>query len=126
MFSKGAMMSATWYRSSAASLIFAVLLFLGPQVYAGDEIAAVRGRVTLDGKPLPGGRIIFHQADGQFLGSKIKKDGTFKVDRVPVGTYTITFESEGVPEKYASEETSPLRVEVKCGANSLEFELVSK
>ena len=84
------------------------------------------GQIVLDGNPLPGGRIIFHQDDGQFIGAKIDKFGKFKVDRVLVGKHKVTVESKGVPAKYASEEVSALRVEVKIGENVFNFSLASK
>ena len=88
--------------------------------FGGDKLLA-----TLDGKPLVTGRIAFHQADGQFVGAKIDKDARFKVDRVPVGSHKVTVESKGVPDRYASEEQSVLRVEVRAGANEFDFNLKS-
>lgn len=117
-------MSALRYRSSVIALALVALLGTELHAVAGDEIAAVTGRVTLDGKPLPGGRILLHLEDGQFVGAKIDKNGNFKMDRVLVGKHTVTIEFKGVPEKYASEENSGLRVEVANGENVFEFALI--
>jgi hypothetical protein len=75
---------------------------------------------------LPGGRIVFYLDDDQFVGAKIKADGTFKVDLVPVGSHRVAVEFKGLPARYASEEQSTLRVAVKKGSNTLNFALSSK
>ncbi len=118
-------MSATCNRTLVLGLALLFLLGSGPRAMAGDEIAVVEGKVSLDGKPLTSGRIIFHQDNGQFIGAKINKDGTFKVDRVLVGKHRVTVEAKGVPEKYASEEVTALRVEVQDAKNVFNFELTS-
>ena len=73
-------------------------------VSAEVELAAVKGKITLDGKPIGLNRIFFHLKDGQFVGCVIKKDGTFKIDRVPVGSRTVTIEAtidgKPLPRKY--------------------------
>jgi hypothetical protein len=122
--------------SSRCSLVFAALTaaaLLSPRSSpaADPELATVQGTVTLDGKPLADGKIIFHLADGQFVGARLKADGTYKVERVPVGTCKVTLEAMAkgknlLPLKYASEETSGLQVEVKKGANVCNFELASR
>src|SRR5262245_27382324 len=119
-------MSATRYSSSVALLVLVPLLGPGPRAVAGDEITTVKGIVGLDGKPLPSGRIIFHQADGQFVGTKMDKDGKFKMDRVPVGQHKVTVEFKGLPDRYASEDQSLLQVDVRKGANEFTFDLKSK
>lgn len=83
--------------------------------------AQVTGTVTLNGKPIAEGKVTFHLANDQFVGSKIK-DGRYLIERVPVGTRKVTIEGKGVPAKYGSEETSPLTAEVKKGAE-INFEL---
>ncbi len=98
----------------------------GAQAPAADPPASVSGRITLDGRPLPGGRIFFHVGDDQLVGAKLKADGTFKIDRVPVGTHKVTVESKAAPARYASEDQSALRVETKAGANVLDFDLRSE
>jgi hypothetical protein len=68
------------------------------------------------------GRIIFYLDNGQFVGSKMK-DGVYTIDRVPVGTRKVTVEGEGVPAKYAAEDTSALTVEVTEGTGPIDFSL---
>jgi hypothetical protein len=79
--------------------------------------------VVLNGKPLAG-RILLHRNDGPSLGAELAPDGTFRIKRVPVGKYRVTIEGASVPEKYSSENATPLTVEVKEGANTIQFELV--
>jgi hypothetical protein len=118
------------------AVLLSTLLFSPNQrALAGEELASVKGNVSLDGRPLAFGKVIFHLADGQFVGSKIKEDGSFKVDRVPLGTHTITVEAmktekgrklNVIPERYASEEKSQLRVEVRKGKNQFDLHLNSR
>jgi hypothetical protein len=97
------------------------LLVLSPcPVLAAD--GKVTGKVFVAGKPLASGRIIFYQDNGQFVGSKVK-NGDYAIDRVPVGTRKVTVEGDGVPAKYAAEDTSGLVVELKEGTNSYDISL---
>ena len=124
-------MSASRCPILVALLTLAVALTCGPRAAAADDLASVKGTITLDGKPLPSGRILFHLGDGQFIGAKIKDDGTFKMERVPTGKYKVTVESavQGksvLPARYAADDKSELQVEVKKGANTLDFALLSR
>jgi hypothetical protein len=117
--------------SIAVAVLAAMLLSPGQLVSAEENLASVKGRVTLDGKPLGRGRVIFHQSDGQFVGSKLGEDGTFKIGRVPTGTHTVTVEltvdgKSILPPRYSSEERSELRFEVKKGENDFDLQLKSK
>ena len=85
----------------------------------------VQGRVTLDGKPLPSGKITFHAMSGQFVGASIK-DGTYSIDRVRPGKYRVTVQGKGVPARYTLEEASALTVEMKEGDARFDFEMASK
>jgi hypothetical protein len=99
----------------------------------GEELASVKGTITFDGRPLTTGKIILHLSDGQFVGAKIKDDGTFKIDRVLPGKCKVTIEATAktpkgevmhlLPPKYSLEEQSGLLVEVKSGANTHNFDL---
>jgi hypothetical protein len=91
---------------------------------ADEELATVGGKVIYNGKPLADSVITFHLKDDQFVGGKIK-DGTFRVDRVPVGRAKVTIASKKValPVKFADPETSGLSVEIKKGKNPVNFML---
>jgi hypothetical protein len=111
---------------AAVALIALAGVLLQNHPAAADEGAVpVRGTVLLkDGQPLQGGgRIFFHLKDGQFVGGSIKADGTFKVDRVPVGKHGVTLEGKGVPGKFSSEENPSLEVEVTKGNNEIQIQL---
>jgi len=69
------------------------------------------------------GRVFFHLARGQFVGSKVEA-GKFEVDRVPAGGHVVTVEGDGVPAKYLFDDKSGLRVEVRgAEANIFDFNL---
>jgi hypothetical protein len=114
-------------RCSMVFAVFTLLAFLiaGPHAAAGDKTSSVTGHITLDGKPLTGGTIIFYAAgDDQFVGTKLKEDGTYKLVRIPVGKHKVAIESKGVPAKYGSK--SELVVEVKEWADQFDFALRSR
>jgi hypothetical protein len=97
------------------------LLVLSPSpVMAAD--AKVTGIISVKGKPLAAGKVIFYLDNGQFVGSKVK-NGKYTIDRVPVGARKVTVEGAGVPAKYASEDTSDLAVEVPKGTFNYNIEL---
>jgi hypothetical protein len=81
----------------------------------------VTGLITRSGKPLTG-KVTFH-LDDQFVGAKIKEDGKYTVNRVLAGNYIVTLEGNGVPAQFTVEDKTPLRVEVKAGNNTFNFEL---
>ena len=97
------------------------LLFSASHASAGD--GKVSGVVTLMGKPLAAGKIVFHLKDGEFVGAKVKADGTYRLSRVPEGTWKITAEGKRIPAKYASDDTSGLTFEVKKGSQSFNIDL---
>lgn len=93
-----------------------------------EPAPAIRGTVTLDGEPLSGGKITFHLPGSEFVGSKTDKTGKFEVSRVPAEEpLRVTIEGEDVPVRYASEETTSLRIEAsRNGDNVFAFELKSE
>jgi hypothetical protein len=129
-------MSTSRLALAVAILTVTALPGAGQRPLAGEELASAKGTVTLNGQPLPFGKVIFHLADGQFVGSKLKEDGSFKIDRIPLGTHKVTVEATKkaatgkamnvLPAKYAQEERSVLRIEVKKGRNQFDFDLTSR
>ena len=100
-----------------ALIVFAVLgLSHVPCADAGD--AKLDGKIVVDNKPLPAGKVTFHAATGQFVGCLVQKDGSYTIDRVPAGTYKITIEGKGVPPRYSLPETTALTLEVKDGKHT--------
>jgi hypothetical protein len=113
-----------------ALLTTAALLSAGPVAFAGEELASVSGQVTLDGRPLPTGKVFIHLSEDEFAGGRIK-DGRFHLRRVPVGAYKVTVEllidgKNAIPPRYALEKQSALRIEVQKGKNEYNLTLVSK
>ena len=106
---------------AAVVAVCSLLVQSEASVLAAD--GKVTGKVVMAGKPLASGRILFHLDNGQFVGSKVK-DGDYSIDRVPVGTRKVTVEGEGVPAKYADEDTSGLMLEVKEGTGP--FDIILK
>ena len=108
--------------------VFGLLMLVAPSaVTAKGNVtnSEVTGTITIDGKPLMGGKITFHRDNGQFVGSKVK-DGKYKVDHMPAGILTVTFEGKGVTLKYASEATTGIVVQVVGdGPNRFDFELTT-
>jgi hypothetical protein len=110
-------------RQIQASAFTLTIALLAASPGAADEAAvAVDGTVTVNGQPLADGIIIFHLDDNEFVGTKVK-DGRYRVTRVPAGEWRVTLRSDKTPERFASEDTSGLRVAVKPGKNTLDFDL---
>ena len=110
------------------------------------ETASVRGKVTLDGRPLPSGYVVVPTARGRMASGEIQSDGTFVLstyeqgDGAQVGTHPVVVnevppdEFADVPEerrvriptRYTSAGTSGLTVDVKSDEdNFLELKLTS-
>jgi hypothetical protein len=58
----------------------------------GSKTGKVRGKVTLNGTPVPGGTITFIPDRGKQTGGIIAEDGTYIVANVPVGEAKVTVE----------------------------------
>jgi len=59
----------------------------------GDAVGTVTGTVTYKDKPLPGGSITFLPKEGVAVNGTIEKDGTYRVDKVPVGEVKISIDT---------------------------------
>jgi len=118
-----------------------------------ENLVPVRGVVTLDGKPLPSGSVLFYPVDqvagqsavGNIVNGKFNAITTVSSPGVIVGKYQLCIlapdESKGtapldsndippappslVPEKYTSIATSGLDVDVSQGMAPLKLELKS-
>lgn len=82
-------------RDSPLPLLLALILLPGCSEELGPErppTARVRGTLTVGGRPVDGGFIEFQPVDGtrgNLRVGPIRADGTFDVDRVPVGRVAI-------------------------------------
>jgi hypothetical protein len=90
---------------------------------AGEATAPVEGKVTFNGKPVEKGKVIFHPEKGNPVEADIK-DGQYTAKGVPVGTLTVTVTAEGLPEKYARKNQTPIRFECSKGVNEADFILM--
>ena len=106
-----------------ALVVVAVWFFVSSPARAADN--EVTGKITLNDKPLQEGKVTFYLPNDQFIGAKIKPDGTYRIDRVPAGTFKVTIEGKGVPSKYATEAETALTVAVKKGGE-FNFDLKSR
>lgn len=87
-----------------------------------DRSPRITGTITVDGQPLAKGTVIFRPDKGDPVEAEVK-DGKFSTSKAPAGELKVTFDFEGVPPRYQSAETTPLRVNVQRGKNSLAFDL---
>ncbi len=121
------------------SVVFCVLI-----VGCGSNLASISGKVTLDGKPLTRGTVVF-QTNGQAMGhAEIQPDGSYRIktgDRrgLEPGTYQVTITaykslpnaddpSEPIPDlltpvRYNKPASSGLTAEVKPDSNTFDFHL---
>ncbi len=69
------------------------VLLLGPLLLTllgcGKPAGSVSGTVTFQDKPLPSGTVIFYSQDGTGYPATIRPDGTYALDKIPVGPAVI-------------------------------------
>lgn len=70
--------------------LFAVLAVVAG---CGPRAVAVTGKVTYQGKPVVYGTVTLMAADGSIHQIGINTDGTYQLDRVPVGPATVSVSS---------------------------------
>jgi hypothetical protein len=109
-------------RTPVTALALALALSVVRPLSAEEPAPSISGTITLQGRPLDGGKIVFYLDDDEFVGGKVK-GGAYKLTRVPAGAWRVSIDAMGVPAKYASEKTTGLRVEVRAGTNTLDFDL---
>jgi hypothetical protein len=75
-----------------------LMLILG---CGGTKTAKVHGKVVYSGKPVTGGQIAFFSADDTKINPSrgvINEDGTFTVEKVPVGRVKVSVDTRGLKE----------------------------
>ncbi len=88
--------------------------------------AQVTGKITLGGKPLPGGEIAMVGADGLTHRGTIQADGTYQVKNLAPGTFKVAVRGDKdvpVPKQYADPGTSGLTYEVRAGNQAFDIVL---
>jgi hypothetical protein len=123
----------------AAGMVAGLLLCLLGCAQQGDRppLGTVSGTVTLDGKPFPNVMVVFKPEEGRAASGLTNSEGQYeleylyKVKGCKVGPCTVSFMyetgAEGgppIPEKYGGRST--LKEEVLEGANTFDFDLLSK
>jgi hypothetical protein len=105
---------------------------------SGPEVAPVKGRVTLDGRPLPNAVVQFQPDEGKRpSGGGTDENGEYElyykraVVGARVGQHTVRILTSAndplapvIPQRYNKQ--SELRREVKSGNNKFDFELTTK
>jgi hypothetical protein len=135
----------------ARRLMPALFLVIAAVVQAGCsrgyqlETASVRGTITLDGKPVSAGTVVFTPARGRGATGALSSDGTFVLstygnnDGAIVGQNKVVIapppEDErgnhppgyvAIPQRYQNGESSGLKADVKLGEdNVFDFQLTS-
>jgi hypothetical protein len=104
-------------------------------------LAEVSGKVTVNGKPLPEGTVLFVPQAGPAGVSDLGEDGSYKMqsrkpgDGALIGIHKVAImppfrpklaNAPKVPSKYRDPSTSGLTAEVKKGENHLDFDLAGE
>jgi hypothetical protein len=133
--------SSQWLVSAAMLGTLAILASgCGRNAASDDNRAPLAGKVSFDGKPLPGGSITFVSTeDARYMvTTRIGSQGEFSVANAPQGTVRVMVETEfllfgnpgayvKVPERYTRSETSGLTAKVERGQNPpVSFDLRSQ
>jgi hypothetical protein len=108
----------------------------------GEELppnrAEVSGTVTFEGKPLPGGSVIFKsETDPNMKIPALIVDGKYSSKRAPIGPCIVTVETESlllgnpdayvkIPKHYDNLDESGLTANLEPGSNEVNFDLKSK
>jgi hypothetical protein len=120
------------------TIIVAFLISVAGCDKSGPQIAPVRGRVTLDGQPLPDTSVVFKATGMSPSGGRTDGNGNYEliykrgVKGAPIGMNQVTIledtqKTRGpqrVPARYNQE--SELQREVQPGDNVIDFELTTE
>lgn len=90
-----------------------------------DSTAQIAGTVTVKGRPVKKGTILFLPSQAGNMGeASLDKTGKFELATPLVpGEYRVFFSNAPVPEKFQSETSSDYAVTVSSGANVLKIDL---
>ncbi|MFH1300497.1 MAG: hypothetical protein ABIK07_05500 [Planctomycetota bacterium] len=85
----------------------------------------IGGRVVRGGQPVTAGRVELHSSDAAVAVAEINAEGSYSMDSIKAGDYTVAIVSERVPEKYADPQTSGLTIRMEAGTGPLsaDFEI---
>jgi len=95
-----------------------------------SKSAPVKGKVSVNDKPLEKGKVLFHLNKGGEPFSAEVRAGEYEIDTIMPGDYVVSIEAgDGaaeLPERYRDAERFELRTKVHQGENRLEFDLKSR
>jgi hypothetical protein len=132
-----------------------MMVFVGFSLFSlgcgGPFSGSVSGKVTYNGKPLPGGYVTFVHADGRTKQVQIQTDGSYSIPDAPGGDVKVAvktvppipamprnpFSQPGeksepiypagpyvpIPVKYADEKNSGLSTKINRGGNTYDIDL---
>jgi hypothetical protein len=133
-----------WVPLLAVMVLANSLHFAGCEGSSTSPTATVSGLVTLAGKPLTAGTVLFITDEGQAASAELAPDGTYTLHCSP-GRYKITVtppapldplsspagvpppaasNQPAIPKRYQDFGGSGLSLEVKAGANKFDIALV--
>jgi hypothetical protein len=104
------------------STVYRVLIAPDAKELKDTDKGTVKGVVTFLGKPVAKGKVTFHPEKGNPVESDLK-DGQYAAQDVPVGSLRVTITAEGLPEKYAGKDQTPLLFQVRKGVNQVDIAL---
>lgn len=123
-------------------LVLAAAVLLAVVGCGGGELppnrSEISGTVTFDGKPLPGGSVIFiSETDPNMSVPALIIDGKYATKRAPLGACRVTVETESlllgnpdayvkIPQHYDRADESGLTVTLEPGKNVANFDLKSE
>jgi hypothetical protein len=79
---------ARWLTAVCAGLLLA-----GLTGCSGQSWGKITGKVTVNDKPVTSGRITFMHDDGRTALAEIKPDGSYSLEKIPVGKLKVGIES---------------------------------
>ena len=99
----------TVYKIAGGSIVGAALV-IGIAAYAAGGSATVTGHVTMLGRPVIWGSIVFTGPDGRSVAARIGPDGSFKVPNAPTGEVTVVVTSPDPLVDYFKSQIKSARV----------------
>lgn len=135
--------AAEWRRVvPAGALLLSVCFLWGCGSGVDKKVGSVRVVVTHDGEPVTEGSVqMVIAGEGKGAFGDLDATGAVSFENVETGNYTVAVyppappepdpekpsppakEYTNIPERFRSEATSPLKAEVKEGANEFQFDL---
>jgi hypothetical protein len=93
----GSALSPNRFKYTPLGVVLLSLLFCAG---CGQKTGTLKGKVTLNGTPLPSGTVTVYggKNDSITRNGEISSDGTYRIDKVPVGKVKITVSSAETPD----------------------------